>query len=369
MTLALVTSRQLQDALPESGLGEDLIFVISAPRSGSTLLQHIIGSHSEVHTLPEPWLLLPLLYGLRRHGSSSEYNAHYAAVAIEDFLKRIEGGEQRYFEGVRAMANHLYGHALLGSGKRFFLDKTPRYYFAIGEIRRVFPRAKIVLLVRNPLSIFASIVATNFRGNAWRFLEPGRVEDVLHAPVCLARAIADEGTQAAVVRYERLVQDPAAVVHAMCDDIGLRFEPEMIDYGGKTRFRDTTFVDEKSIYKHARPVGDYADSWKDTLAHPQLNHLAQGYLKALGPTTVHALGYDYDSLQSQLDACRDRSRVQFVFGHVPISWERIAAHAKMTRVEQGALGWLGELSTRGVRATVERRVKKALGIARPKGTP
>lgn len=358
--LALAHSASKVSAAAETGLGQDLVFMISAPRSGSTLLQHILGSHSDVHTLPEPWLMLPLLYPLRRHGASAEYNAEYAAMAIQDYLKRIDGGQERYFEGARAMANHLYGAALEGSGKHYFLDKTPRYYFVIDEIRHVFPRAKLVLLVRNPLAIFASIVATSFRNNIWRFLEPGRVEDVLLAPKRLAAAMTDATLQTAVVRYESLVQDPPQTVRAMCEAIGLPFEESMIDYGDKTHFPGTPFVDEKSIYKHSRPVLDYADGWKRTLAHPQLNYLARGYLEALGCDTVTALGYDYGALQTELAACVDRTQVKYVCGHIPVSWARLSAHATMSQRERDALGWLGELSTRGVRATVERRVKKAM---------
>lgn len=375
MTLSLVSAARDTRVAEATGLGEQLIFVLSAPRSGSTLLQHIIGSHSDVHALPEPWLMLPLLYGLRQSGTSAEYNAYYASLAIADFVKRVGAGERQgedlYFEGVRAMANHIYDRSLVGTGKRHFLDKTPRYYFAIPELVRVFPRAKLVLLVRNPLAIFASMVGTVFQGNVWRFIAPGRVEDVLEAPKRLAAAIADPSINAPVIRYEALVSDPEGTVRAACEAIGLPFEASMIDYGGKTRFTDTTFVDPKAIYKHDRPVADYADSWKETLAHPQLNHLADGYLEALGPETVGALGYDFETLRSELRACRDRSQVKFAFGHVPISWDRIAAHAQMSHVEQDALGWLGELSTRGVRATVERRVKKALKTVRERktGTP
>ena len=55
--------------------GENLIFIISQPRAGSTLLQRILGGHPEIHTAAEPWIMLHPLYALKSKGCSAEYNA------------------------------------------------------------------------------------------------------------------------------------------------------------------------------------------------------------------------------------------------------------------------------------------------------
>ena len=47
---------------------ENLILMISPPRAGSTMLQRILGSHSDIHTVSEPWLVLHPLYALRPEG-------------------------------------------------------------------------------------------------------------------------------------------------------------------------------------------------------------------------------------------------------------------------------------------------------------
>jgi len=52
--------------------GSNLIFILSLPRSGSTLLQRILGGHSQVHTVAEPWLMLNPLYALRETGIEAE---------------------------------------------------------------------------------------------------------------------------------------------------------------------------------------------------------------------------------------------------------------------------------------------------------
>ena len=130
--------------------GSNLIFLISLPRSGSTLLQRILGGHPDIATLAEPWVMLHPLYALKRAGIETEYDAVLAREALDDFLGQIDGGETAYVEGVRRFAGDLYARALARQGKRLFLDKTPRYYRIIPELRQVFPRAKFIILLRNP---------------------------------------------------------------------------------------------------------------------------------------------------------------------------------------------------------------------------
>ena len=62
------------------------IFLFSLPRSGSTLLQRLLGGHPDIMTVSEPWLLLPLCYALKAEGLLSEYNNGWATKAINDFI-------------------------------------------------------------------------------------------------------------------------------------------------------------------------------------------------------------------------------------------------------------------------------------------
>ena len=68
--------------MPGEFLGEGLIFIISQPRAGSTLLQRMLSGHPDIATAAEPWLLLHPLYGLRQHGIQAEYNSQWAFKAV-----------------------------------------------------------------------------------------------------------------------------------------------------------------------------------------------------------------------------------------------------------------------------------------------
>lgn len=53
---------------------KNLIFLISLPRSGSTLTQKILGAHSAIYTRSEPWIMLNPLYSLKQEGIDAIYN-------------------------------------------------------------------------------------------------------------------------------------------------------------------------------------------------------------------------------------------------------------------------------------------------------
>ncbi|HDH08777.1 MAG TPA: sulfotransferase [Gammaproteobacteria bacterium] len=283
-------------------LSEHLIFIISQPRSGSTLLQHILGNHSQVHTLPEPWFMLNLVYGFRSSGLEAEYNAQYAYLALKDFLGRIPEGEATYWKAARSMALSLYKQALEPSGKKYFLDKTPRYYFIIPELYHLFPEAKFVILLRNPLAVLSSIIEVNFGGDWRALLQKDRKHDILTAPGLILNGIRQLGEKAAVVHYEQLVTEPEQTVRNLCQQLGLQFETEMLNYGGKVKFEGTTFVDPKSIYKHQHPVGNYLGKWVTRLDTPQKFYIAKTYLTFVRKDPSESLGYCYDDLINKLNS-------------------------------------------------------------------
>ena len=103
-----------------------LIFVIGAPRSGTTMLERMLESHSMILGGPEPHVLTPLAHlGYYEAVDKAPYDHILAAESQRLFVDRLPGKEQDYIAACRAYCDVLYGKALEGSGKPFFLDKTP----------------------------------------------------------------------------------------------------------------------------------------------------------------------------------------------------------------------------------------------------
>jgi hypothetical protein len=283
-------------------MGENLIFLISQPRAGSTMLQKILGAHPEIHTVSEPWLALRPLFALREEGSAADYDTALGRRAVRDFLGHLPEGEQAYWEGVRLLLNHLYGRALEATGKRIFLDKTPRYYFVIPELRRVFPGARFVFLLRNPLAVLSSILENWIRSDDPWQLRNSR-HDLMAAPRLLLEGIRASGPDAIVVRYEEVAVDPAPVIRRLCEKLAIDFEPGMVEYGGVGSGERWAFGDQGTVYREHRPAPEYAGRWRSVLGRsPVWEGWARAYLEALGPELVAELGYDYQALSGSLAA-------------------------------------------------------------------
>jgi hypothetical protein len=328
--------------------GENLLFIISQPRSGSTLLQHILASHSEIHTMPEPWLMLHLVYGRRSSGIEAEYNAHYAFLAVEDFLKKITNGEAVYLEALRNMALNLYFEALKSSNKKYFLDKTPRYYLIIPELYKIFPNAKFIFIRRNPLAVFSSIAETNFSGNWNGLFKQDRIHDVLTAPKLILEGIETLGNKAVSIKYEDLVSEPEKTIKFLCDQIGIQFDPEMLTYGKSVKLENTTFIDPKSIYKHEKPVTNYVNGWLERLDTGWKIKLAQSYLKALGEETIIQWGYPYEKLINQLEERRKKlklwKRHEGIFRVSPsVFWHPLEKLPWWTRLQLASPYWTSRI--------------------------
>jgi Sulfotransferase family len=270
--------------------------VISQPRSGSTLLQKVLGSHSAIHTLSEPWIALQPLFGLRETGIAADYSATLARIGVQDFLGSLPEGEDAYWEAVRLMLGHLYRRALEESGKRFFLDKTPRYTMILPELRRVFPEAHFIFLLRNPLAVLASVIDTWAPDDCIHCIRPFR-HDLARAPGLIAAALRQPDKNTSVIRYEDLAAHPAPAISRICKSLRIPFEPAMLDYGrseaGQADFR---FGDTVTVHRKSRPVASRIARWKKTLDSPIRRAWARGCLNSLGDETVSALGYDFDEL-------------------------------------------------------------------------
>lgn len=127
-------------------LGSECIFILGLPRSGTTLLDRIVSSHSRVESMGE----------------------------INDFalcLTRLAGdtGKMRLLSRALELDMESLGAAYLasvasyGRSKPLFIDKTPANFLYIGLIRKALPRASILHLRRNPVDSCLAMYRTLFR--------------------------------------------------------------------------------------------------------------------------------------------------------------------------------------------------------------
>lgn len=276
------------------------VFLLSLPRSGSTLVQRVLAAHPEIETVAEPWIFLPHAYALQEEGVAAEYTHPIAVRAVREFVDRLPGGEADYRVALAAFVRDLYERAAPGPG-RYFVDKTPRYHFVVDQLFATFPDARFVFLWRNPLAVVASIVET-WCGGRWNV---DRWRGDLLGLTRLVDASTEHADRSLAVRFEDLVsgsEDPWARLFASLD---LAFDPAVL-----TGFREVrlegTMGDPTGVHRYDRVSTEPADKWRSTLGSPWRRRWCRRYLDRIGDARLGEMGYDAVDLRTSLEGLETR---------------------------------------------------------------
>ncbi|MGD8861251.1 MAG: sulfotransferase [Myxococcales bacterium] len=284
-----------------------LLFVLSPPRAGSTLLQRMLGSHSEIYTHPEPHLITPLAYlGYHDLVDRAPYDHINAAEAIRSFVHELPRGEDDYLDALRAYAGTLYGRMLEPSGRRYFLDKTPAYALVLPFLTKLYPRARYVVLTRHPLAVMSSYANSFFDGD-WRAAQSFNPIVSRYVPA-LAALLRNPTPPVCQVGYEALVSDPAAQLARIFEFLDVQDEPSAVEYGERFEAKKG-MGDPITVGEQKRPVATSIDKWVAELLEDQDKHdLARDIVAHLDPDDVKLWGYDRDTLLAPLEAARAEGR-------------------------------------------------------------
>jgi predicted Zn-dependent protease len=202
----------------------DPIFILGLPRSGSTLLEQILASHSQVEgtqELPDIQRIVLDMQGRDPDLDNPRYPAALADMTREDFLQLGEA--------------YLADTRVYRTGKPFFIDKMPNNFRHVGLIQLMLPNARIVDARREPMSCcFSNLKQLFAQGQEFTY----GVEDIARyyrTYLDLMRHW-DEALPGRVLRvhHEDIVDDLEGGVRRMLDHCGLEFEPACLDFH-KTR--------------------------------------------------------------------------------------------------------------------------------------
>ena len=198
----------------------DPIFIVGLPRSGSTLLEQILASHSQVDGTMELPNMLALAQKLRRGERMSAVN-HYPGI-----LKELPA--EQFFEFGEKFIDETRVHR--GSAP-FFIDKMPNNFRHVGLIKLMLPNAKIIDARRHPMgSCFSGFKQLFAEGQEFTYglEEVGTyyrdyVELMDHWDKVLPG-------QVLRVQYEEVVADLDTQVRRILDYCGLEFEESCINF-------------------------------------------------------------------------------------------------------------------------------------------
>ncbi|MGH8907173.1 MAG: sulfotransferase family protein [Egibacteraceae bacterium] len=274
------------------------MYLFSLPRSGSTLLQRILGSHSEISTASEPYFLLPYLYSLREHGVYAEYDHGVMVGGVKGFCgEYLPRGVDGYLTEVRRLALRLYEEA--GNGERYFLDKTPRYHHISSEIISLFPDGRFIFLWRNPIAIAASMMQT-WAGGRWNLQRFSA--DLFGGLPAMVESCEAHRDRIEVVRYEDLLSEPELVLKRLFSYLDLPFEEEALARFSQLPMRNREYWDPTGAQQYHTISTEPLEKWKRTMANPVRKLWSRRYLEWLGRRRLHVMGYDLGELHNQIAA-------------------------------------------------------------------
>eukprot|EP00940_MAST-03C_sp_MAST-3C-sp2_P000345 g345.t1 len=228
------------------------IFIIGMPRSGSTLVEQILTSHSDVFGGGEDTSFVPvvskLLGGLGASDASPDLFAKYGKVYVDEMLRRSAVSSKRPTR----------------TPTRFFTDKNLYNFWYTGLIHVMLPHAKIVHIVRDPRATCFSMYTSLFlQGEGTQISESYSFED-------LGRAYADYDRMMqhyesivpskALLRisYEEIVLDFEASVEKLAAFVGLAVEPQMLHFWKKRRVVSTASNTQVNTPLYATSI----DKWR-----------------------------------------------------------------------------------------------------------
>jgi tetratricopeptide (TPR) repeat protein len=198
----------------------DPIFIVGLPRSGSTLVEQILASHSQVDGTQELPQMPCIVRGLERSRSNFA-NPRYPGVLLELEPETFRKLGERYMSEAGAYRG----------GKPFFVDKMPNNFRYIGLIHLILPNAKIIDVRREPMACCFSNLKQLFASGqefAYRIDDIARyyrtyLELMRHWDTVLPERVLR-------VWYEDIVNDLEGNLRRILEFCSLQFESACVDF-------------------------------------------------------------------------------------------------------------------------------------------
>jgi hypothetical protein len=205
------------------------VFVVGVLRSGTSLLYSLLNQHPQMAFMYEcdAWNFPEIFSGARFKGNWLERQEFYNQALSRHRL--VYGNSLRGLEKIRT-PDDLY--TVFGQGKGAALrgEKSPFYCCHLLSLARRNPQSPFVLIWRDPVEIYRSIVHAG--RNTRFFRRPGMLSRLIryHEKMIEQAAVLEKmGARIHHITYCDLIDNTAGVCEGICKFLGVPFEPRMLD--------------------------------------------------------------------------------------------------------------------------------------------
>ncbi len=229
------------------------VFIVGMPRSGTTLIEQVISSHSEVCGAGELSYIPTIVNQLDQVES---YKFPSAIQFIDN--KRIKSFADQYLQLTKGYATN----------EKYIIDKLPENYLYLGLIKILFPNARIIHCKRNKLDTALSIYFNYFtHGNLYAYDIKEIANRYLAYEKVIQHWLSLPLNNLFEVQYEDMVDDPGQTARALVEFMQLQWEPACLEfYNNKRAVMTNSSVQVRNpLYKSS------LDRWK--LYEPYIGEL------------------------------------------------------------------------------------------------
>jgi tetratricopeptide (TPR) repeat protein len=212
----LVAQRLPAAPAAEAGAALVPVFIVGMHRSGTTLLEQLLAGHPDVQDMGELYDFTVAMRWATDH--------HCRGVVDREIVRRAPA-----IDHAEVGARYLAGIAWRTHGRRFAVDKLPSNFLNLGSLLTALPQARVLHMVRDPMeTCFSNLRELFSDANPYSYDQVELADYFAQYRRLMAHWHARFPGRIHDVHYDRLVDDPEAILRGVADYCGFGFEPAML---------------------------------------------------------------------------------------------------------------------------------------------
>ncbi len=223
--------------------GKTPVFIVGLPRTGSTLCERILSSHSMIESISESYFIQGAVQQLGRAQGSDAMSPAIIETAAKKDIKPVA---KVYLDGIK----YRFGD------KPFFIEKFPENFLYLGFIAKAFPDAVIIHVDRKPMDTCFAMYKQSFFRYAYSLDDLGLYYEAYARLQAHWRAVL--GERLIEVNYEDIVNDLEGESRRLLEGMGLEFESACLNFEQNSTASNTASTVQVRQKIHTRSV----NRWK-----------------------------------------------------------------------------------------------------------
>jgi hypothetical protein len=226
----------------------ECIFVVGTPRSGTTLLQRILDTHSELFSLHSETAIFSF------QNYFDPYKLHFDLSQNESntLLRKSRDNIDFFSNGVKLLMHK--------NDNKIFVEKTPQHVIYLGLLLKHFPKAKFIHIVRDGRDCYCSAL-----NHPWIPQANSIIRFAKYYRKCLNAGIKNSVSERVyTIKYEKLVQNPTEEIPFLMKFLKLKFESNQMDVNQLSN-------DRRASYKHFNKLYSPINSTSINRWHKELS--------------------------------------------------------------------------------------------------